>query len=563
VIDFRLYRLAFLPAALAFVAVMFSLEGAPRAIEPGPLVGSFEGDRATSLAREIVALAPEPDAGSDDDARIADLVGQRFGEIGAGATTEQSFEAEVDGDTTDLRNVILTLPGVSDRTVVVLAGRDSPEGPGAASSAAATGVLLELADTLGERDHDRTYVLASTSGDAWGAAGASALIEALPQRGSIEAVVVISQPGPVAPRPPYVVATATGEASAPVQLVRTAELAVRSQALRSDGSESPFTQLSRLALPSGIGAQAPLIADGLDAVAISAAGERPLPPADDSADSLSGESIDAFGRAVQSTISAIDLHPEALEEDPGAHIEISGNLIPGWAVAALALALILPAALAAVDACARAARGGAGPLSGIGWAAARSLPFVGALGMLYALALVGLVPRPPFPFDPRLFELGGRGLAVLALILLGAGASAWALRAQRVTGAAAPAAALAGLGVVAALGCLLAWLANPYLALLLAPTAHAWLLGAGDPSPGRAAAVAAGAVLACLPLAAAVVAVTRALGLGADAPWTFTLMVADGQIGLAVSLAACFIGGALLGSVARATAAARHRPAAD
>jgi hypothetical protein len=422
-------------------------------------------------------------------------------------------------------------------------------------------VLLELADALGERDHDRTFVLASTSGDAWGAAGARALVEELPQRRSIEAVIVISQPGATEPLPPYAVATASGEASAPVQLTRSAELAVRSQALVSGGSESPLTQLSRLAFPSGLGAQAPLIADGLDAVAISSAGERPLAPADDTADSLSGESIDAFGRAVQSTISAIDLRPEALEDDPGAHIEISGNLIPGWAVAALALTLILPAVLAAVDACARAARGGAAPLSGIGWAAARSLPLVGALAMLYALALVSLVPRPPFPFDPQLFELGGRALASLALILLAGAGSAVALRAQRVTGAGAPPSAVAGLGAVAALGCLLAWLANPYLALLLAPTAHVWLLAAAQPSPARAAAVAAGAALACLPVAAALVAVSRALELGADAPWTFTLMVADGQIGLAVTLAACFIGGALLGSVAFAAGAARLSPA--
>jgi hypothetical protein len=38
-------------------------------------------------------------------------------------------------------------------------------------------------------------------------------------------------------------------------------------------------------------------------------------------------------------------------------------------------------------------------------------------------------------------------------------------------------------------------------------------------------------------------------------------MVADGQIGLAVTLAACFIGGALLGSVAFAAGAARLSPA--
>ena len=33
-IDFRLYRLAFAPTLLAVIAVMFSLEGTPDAIQP-------------------------------------------------------------------------------------------------------------------------------------------------------------------------------------------------------------------------------------------------------------------------------------------------------------------------------------------------------------------------------------------------------------------------------------------------------------------------------------------------------------------------------------------------
>ena len=129
-------------------------------------------------------------------------------------------------------------------------------------------------------------------------------------------------------------------------------------------------------IPSGLGEQAPLIAEGIDAVAISSAGERPLAAADDQLDDLAPESIDAFGRAIQSAIGALDVAVAEPVHGPSAHIEIGRNLVPGWALAALALALILPAAVAAVDACARAMRArlgiGAGARLGGGAAACRS-----------------------------------------------------------------------------------------------------------------------------------------------------------------------------------------------
>ncbi len=549
VIDFRLYRLAFAPALLAGIVVMFSLQGAPRAIEQRPLVGTFESDRAAAVARQIVSSAPEREPGSAGDERIADLVVQRFGEIGAGAVNEQSFDASVDGDDVSLRNVILTLPGTTPDTIVIVAERDSESGPGAASSAAATGILIELATALGERDHDRSFVLASTSG---GALGAREMVDELLGRDAVEAVVVISQPGAASPRPPYVVASSSGFESPPVQLRRTAEAAVSTQAQRSPGQESPFTRLARLALPSGLGPQAPLVAEGVDAVAVSSAGERPLAAGEDGPEDVSSESIDAFGRSVQSLIGALDLHPGGLEETAGVHLEISDNLIPGWALALLALSLIVPAAVAAVDAIARAARAGAGPARGVAWAAAWSLPFVGALAILYGLAIFGAVPRPEFPFDPGQYGLGTQAAVTFALMVVAAAASALLLRRLRVTGANAPDSAVSGLGAISVLACTVVWLANPYLALLLAPAAHVWLLASAPGGSGRGIAIGVATAVACLPAAAAVIAVSQALSLGRDAPWTFALMVGDGQIGLAVSAALCFLGGALVGTIALA-----------
>ncbi|MCD6016394.1 MAG: hypothetical protein K0R88_2478 [Solirubrobacterales bacterium] len=549
-IDFRLYRLSFGLALLAVVVAMFSLEGTPDAIEAAASPG-FEDERAAIAARQVLRLAPDRRPGSPGDDAVADLVAERFAEVAAGAVSEQLFEAEFEGEELELRNVLLTLPGDTASTVVVFAPRDSARGSGAASSAAATGALIELAEALGNRERRKAFLLASTTGSEAGAAGARALVSGLPERESIEAVIAITQPGAAERSPPFVVSSSTSETSGPVQLERTAEQAISAQAEEDSSDPSAFGQLARLAIPSGLGPQAPLIAEGFDAVAISAAGERPLEESEDGLDQLSGETLDAFGRAVESTVFAVDESTEPLVHGPGTHLELSGNLVPGWTIALLALGLILPAVVVAVDACARAARGRMDLGPSVAWAAARSVPFVGALLALYGLAIVGAVPRPAFPFDPGLHEFGTRAAISLAVVVLVGIASAALLRRRGVTAAVAPAAAAPAIGLVAAVACLLIWLANPYLALLLVPAAHAWLLAAaGEPTASRGALAVAATGVAAAPAVAALATISGALDLGAGAPWTFALMVADGQIGLGVTVPACFVGGALLGAIA-------------
>ena len=55
----------------------------------------------------------------------------------------------MDGYDVELRNIILTLRGAGERAILIVAGRSSHDEPGVASSAAATGVLVELAAELG------------------------------------------------------------------------------------------------------------------------------------------------------------------------------------------------------------------------------------------------------------------------------------------------------------------------------------------------------------------------------------------------------------------------------
>lgn len=550
--DLRLYRAAFLPALVAVVALMFSLDGVPQPLEPAVPPGAFEGERAAATARAILEEAPEREPGGAGDAAVADLVAERFADVTAGIRSEQPFEASHDGEELELRNVLVTLPGDPNRTVIVLAGRNSPAGPGAATTAAATGVLVELANVLGASGHDATYILASTPGDGASSLGARELLAAVPEPDGIEAVVVVSQPGPASPRRPFVVASSTSESTGPVQLERTAGRAVSAQTGLETSRPGPFAILARLAFPSGIGPQAPLIAAGVPAVAISAGGESPLPA---SSEELSAETAGGFGRAVQSTVAAVDVAAAPLEEGPSAQITVAENLVPGWALVLLALALILPAAVAAVDAGARARRGSEPLGPALAWAAAWGLPFLGALGALYALALVGLVPRPEFPFDPELHQPGLRGAIAIVLIVAAAAGSVIVLRRVGLGAPGAPNAAAAGAGAVAVAASFALWLANPYLGLLVVPAAHLWLVAAAGSGRRRSLLVAGAALAVAAPALLALGSVAAALELGAAAPWTFALMTADGQFGLGIAVPACFLAGALVAAVALAAPA--------
>ena len=547
-VDLRLYRWAFIPALVAFVTMMFSLQGVPDGDEPVAPTGAFDGEQATALARQILRNAPAREAGTEGDAAAASIVAERFRAIPAGSVSEQSFTAELDGDDTELRNVLVTVPGDPNHTIAVIAARDAPRGEGAASSAAATGVLVELAETLGAAGHDSTFVLASTTA---GVAGAEAFVQELPSRETIDSLIIISQPGAPDPRPPFALITSTDTRKGSVALRASAEAAVESQAGESTPGESGFEQLARLAFPSGIGEQAPLVADGVNVVRISGAGERALDPAEDEADDLTPASVDSFGRSVHSLVGSLDLGPE-LPPSPDTYIEVSGNLVPGWTLSLLALALLLPALVAAVDAGARVARRGGELAPALTWAAVRALPFIGALATLYALAAIGVVPRPDFPFDPGQYPLGARALISLALIVIVGAASAYLLRRFGVTGARAPGGTVAAIGGVAVVALLILWLANPYAALLAVPAAHAWVAADGTPSRRRAAVTVVIAAVATLPIVAALGAVSGALELGGDAPWTLALMVADGQIGFGLVLAGCFAAGSLTAAAALA-----------
>lgn len=540
-----MYRAPLLAALAAMVVLMFSVVSRPAPVRSGTAADAFDGARAASLAGNLVELAPDRTPGSRDDSTAADLVAQRFRGVQGGQVSEQTFGGSFDGDDVQMRNVTLVLPGSkSDERIVLVAPRDCGEGPCAASSAASTAALMELADNFNGTRHRKTLVLVSTDGSVAGAAGARLLADAL-ETEPAEAVVVISQPGSVDESQPFVVPWSAGPQSTSTQLLESASAAVESEAAEGAITPGTLAGLFRLAIPSGLGEQAVLIQHGADAIGISSAGDRPLPVADDGLDSLSANTLGNFGRATLSLTMALDVAGEPLEHGPHAYVPLAGKLIPGWALALLAATLLLPIGIVSVDGLARASRRNEPVLRTLAWVLGRATPFLGGLVAAYVMALLGLVPSPDFPFDPQ-SESFDIGAALALLVLIGSFVAALVFTRRLAAPAGAQEAIAPSVGLAAFLGAAFIWVVNPYFALLLVPAVHLWTGAALPETRGRIATPLVAAGLGLLLPLLALASLASSLGVGLEVPWQLLLMFTGHHFGLLAAVPLCVLAGCLV-----------------
>lgn len=540
----RLYRLGLLLALAAAVVLMFSVVSRPPTLRSEVAPDAFDGARATALDRQMLEVARERQPGSAGDAASAAFVAQRFRTVQGGQVAVQRFSGSFDDHDVQMRNVSLVLPGLTDRRIVVIAARDCAAGPCAVSSGAATATLLELADAFDGARHTKTLVLVSTDGSTAGAEGAKMVAAAL-QGTPTEAAVVISQPGSDLGRHPFVVPWSAGPQSASIQLLESAETAVSSELGGDPLDLGTFGSLFRLAIPSGLQEQAVLIEHGIDSIGISSAGDRPLPSSEDGPGSLDSATLGSFGRATLSLLFALDSLPAPLQHGPDAYLPLAGKLIPGWALALLAIALLVPVGLVSVDGIARASRANEPVGTTLLWTLGRSLPFLAALAFAALMSLVDLIPNPAFPFDPQRHSLGiGAGLALVAMaavFVLAVIATRSLAAPRRADEAVTPAIGLAIFVSIAAV-----WLADPYLALLLVPTAHLWLGAALPEVRGQVIPVVIALLIGMIVPLVAIAFLGSVLGVGWGVPWQLVLMFTGGHFGIPESLGLCVLGGCML-----------------
>jgi hypothetical protein len=511
------------------VLTMFSLQSRPRPLPQGLAADVlFDGRVAAAEAERIAA------AGERQTAARLEVVFARNG-----------FPVELQSFThagRSLVNVIGRRAGRSRRQIVVLADRDG--------SAADTAALIELARVLQGRATTKTLVLASLDGGRLGEVGATRLLAELPEPGLVDGVLAMSDLGAARRRGALVQAWSTDARRGGIGLQRTVTESIRRESDLSPGSSGAFGQLARLSFPIGIGPQAVLIDHGYDAVRIAGAGELP-PERPAGAEAVDEDRLGALGRATLRTVTALDAGPRP-RHGPDSYVTFVSQVMPGWVLSLLALTLLLPAFVAAIDAFARARRRHVDVLPWLRWLGAWTGPFLAGLAAAELLALAGATPPPPpSPVPPGVLPLDGPALGVLAgvaaamaagLLLARYLAARPDPRLRRPLGP-GPAVAVALVATVAAL---LLWLANPYAGLLAVPAAHLWLLvplAAVQPKRRvRLLLVAAGALPAVL------VAVYYMFALSIDplsGAWYLLLLLTGHSVGLLTALVGCVMLGAL------------------
>jgi hypothetical protein len=479
VIEPRIYRAAFIPAVLAVVLVMFSLENRPKPVPQGLAADVlFDGDVALRGLRQIVSRQPDRRPGEFGSATAARDLAERFRSL-----EPEGFQTTVDswdeqGDR--LVNVIARRPGSSRDQIVIMAARDSQSVPDATGSAADTAALLELARVIQGRPSRKTLVLASVDGSTLGDAGARRFANTAEDRDRIQAVIVLSNLAASSARGSVLSAWASDDRRGSIGLYRTAAASVREEFGEEPSEEGALGQFIRLAHPLGLGGQGPLLTAGIEAIRISGSGE--LPPPDDKRglEDVSADRLGQLGRATLRLVSALDNAAAAPEHGPRSYVSINRKVLPGWVLGILAAAFLLPALVASVDAFARARRRRE---EAPGWwrtIALWSLPFLASFGMAEVLVLLDQAPDAgAAPSDPGVHPLDGQALAALGACVA-TWLLMWLLVRPQLRRAAEKSAESGGAGAVTALalsvGVVAVWLLNPFASLLLIPAVHAWML---------------------------------------------------------------------------------------
>jgi hypothetical protein len=551
VIEPRIYRAAFVPAVLALVLAMFSLESRPAPLPQGLAADVlFDGDLAAGEARSIADAQPDRHPGSVGDRatarRVADVLRRR------------GFGVEVDrfsGGDRALVNVIGRRAGRSRRQIVVLAARDAPTTPDVPGSAADTAALLELARVFQGRPSRDTLVLASVDGSTLGQLGASELLGSLPDPSLVDGVIAISDLGARTRRGSFIQAWGNDSRRTGIGMQRTVAASIRQELEAPVEATGTLGQLARLAFPIGIGAQGVLLEQGYEAVTISGSGE--LPPRGTGPEAaLDQDRLGGLGRAALRTVSAIDQGGRP-EHGPDTYLGAVSKIVPGWVVSLLAIALIVPALVASVDAFARARRRRYSVSAWLRWVALGIAAFVVGLGLAELLTLVGATPDPPpAPTPPADFPLDSAAVVVLVAVTV-ATAALWygltTLVVRRDPNLDSPADPGAGCAVALVLSAAAVglWLLNPFAALLLVPALHLWTLSVlaapGPPRRVRLGMVALGLVP---PLG---VALYYLVSLRLDplaGAWYLLLLFTGHTVGLASALLACAELGGLAATVA-------------
>jgi hypothetical protein len=543
----RLYRAAFVPFLFALAIAAFSLGSRPLPLTSTLAPDAFEGATAYAELQSLAAKFPQRRPGSAGDQQLASYVAHKLeglgGTAGGGFSVHTySFQAQTIAGEQTLTNVVAQRAGsTSAAPILILAHRDAAA-RGSEAELSATAALLELARVFAARETKRTIILASTSGGSGGAAGATQLLSDPAElgsagRGSLDAAIVLGDLAGARAKPPFVVPFSDSLGSAPLELQRTVDAAITQNVGVEPGAPSTLGQLARLAFPLTVGEQGTLNAGGVPSVLVQVSGEQG-PPTPTRADAVGMERLEVFGRAVLSSVDALDTAPD-IPQSLQTDLVLGRKTMPAWVLRLLVLTLLAPPLATALDGLARARRRRLAVGRWTLWALSCALPFFGCAAFAYVRGWLGVLgATPAAAVLPSALPFGGRAAVAVAALVLGFALAwlLWSRLVRRLGWGVRPDGDVAGLALLLVLLALavLAWVANPFTALLALPALHLWLLFAAPELRPRRTIGLALVALGLAPLALLIVFYAHQLGLGAGSlAWMGVLLLAGGHVGFA------------------------------
>ncbi len=483
-LNVRLVRVAALVVVPALAALLFSVS-TTGTLPPPPLEPIFDQASATSFAEQLTALHPSRVPGTTEAQEATRWYEETISGLGLQTTSESWTEDLADLGETELTNVVSVVPGRSDVAIVVVAHRDNAgpvQTPG--DNASGTAALIELARGYAARGEmpapvpNRTLVLVSTDGGAFGGAGAAHFAQESEYADAVFAVVVLDGLGRRGrPR----IAVAGDEPRSPARvLVSTASARIAEQTGRPPELPSIATQLVDLGIPFAAGEQGPFLRRGMAAVTITSSepGDPPVPAGDSDAP-VAEQRLGQLGRATEALVGSIDISVGRAFRTPDS-VFFGDRAASGWSIRLALVAAVAPFALGVLDLVARGRRRGLRFRPALRALRARTLFWLFAGAMLWLAGVAGVLPRgAALPLPPYSDFVSDANLAALMLIglclalgwLAGRRHLVPTTRAEADDRLAGYTVALGWLGIVA----IVLAIARPYALVFVLPSLYAWL----------------------------------------------------------------------------------------
>jgi alkaline phosphatase isozyme conversion protein len=480
-INGRLYRGTWLLVGLPLLVLAFSVARPAALSPPTGLPPAFDTNAAAALAGQLSTQYPIRGVGSPGAVGAARWYSDQLSPYGF-VVRRQPFTTVVAGrGRIHGVNLLATTPGVSQKTIILMAHRDDAgTGPGANDNASGTAALLELArayapSAAGKRVRlPYSILFLSTDAGVDGGVGAAWFAAHAPE--ARDAIAVLDLDAVAGARRPRVVFSGDTPRSATPGLLETVRAQIAGQTGLDPTRPSGLRQLIDLGFPYSRFEQGPFVSRGIPAVTLTTAPDRPTDGLGDDTAGIHRGRLGQIGRAAQNTLDALE-QGVALTPGPGSYIFLGSRIVRGWAIELVLIACLLPFLTAAVDLFARCRRRRIRVAPALRAYRSR-LAFWAWCGVIFALfTLLGAWPtgaaRPPGLRDVHWPQAALLGAAVL--VFLG-----WIVARDRLIPRrpiapeevlAGHTAALLALGVVA----LLVVATNPFALIFVLPSLHLWL----------------------------------------------------------------------------------------